>query len=244
MKVLIIGATSAIAQETARCFARDGAQLFLVARSADKLKAVAADLHVYGAQRVETYVLDVNELAEHQALLDQAISSLDGLDMLLIAHGSLGDQQFCEKSVELTIKELTTNATSVISLLTLSANYFEQQKRGCIAVISSVAGDRGRQSNYVYGTAKAAVSTFMQGLRNRLAKAGVTVLTVKPGFVDTPMTANKPKGLLFAQPRSVGQGIYKAMLEGRDIVYLPWFWRPIMFIVRCIPERIFKRLSL
>jgi decaprenylphospho-beta-D-erythro-pentofuranosid-2-ulose 2-reductase len=243
MKVLIIGATSAIAQETARCFARDGAELFLAARSAEKLTTLADDLKVRGARRVEMFVLDVNDLTRHEALLEAAISTLNGLDMLLIAHGTLGDQQLCEKSVEQTIKELTTNAISVISLLTISANYFEQQKRGCIAVISSVAGDRGRQSNYVYGTSKAAVSTFMQGLRNRLTKSGVAVLTVKPGFVDTPMTADKPKGLLFAQPRSVGQGIYKAMLQGKDIVYLPWFWRPIMLVVRSIPERVFKQLS-
>jgi short-subunit dehydrogenase len=244
MKILIIGATSAIAHETAKCFARDGAELFLVARSAEKLTVEADDLKVRGAQHVETFVLDANELERHAALLEEAIRTLDGLDMLLVAHGTLGDQQLCEKSVEQTIKELSTNAISVISLLTLSANYFEQQRRGCIAVISSVAGDRGRQSNYVYGTAKAAVSTFMQGLRNRLAKSGVAVLTIKPGFVDTPMTADKPKGLLFAQPRSVGQGIYKAMLEGKDVVYLPWFWRPIMFVVCSIPERIFKQLSL
>lgn len=243
MKVLIIGATSAIAHETAKCFARDGAELFLVARSAEKLTAVADDLKVRGAQRVETFVLDANELERHTALFDGAIRNLNGIDMLLIAHGTLGDQQRCEKSVEQTIKELSTNAISVISLLTLSANYFEQQRRGCIAVISSVAGDRGRQSNYVYGTAKAAVSTFMQGLRNRLAKSGVAVLTIKPGFVDTPMTADKPKGLLFARPRSVGEGIYKAMLQGKDVVYLPWFWRPIMFVVCNIPERIFKQLS-
>ena len=243
MKVLIIGATSAIAHETAKCFARDGAELFLVARSAEKLTTVADDLKVRGAQRIETFVLDANELEQHTALLEEAIRSLNGLDMLLIAHGTLGDQQLCEKSVEQTLKELSTNALSVISLLTLSANYFEQQRRGCIAVISSVAGDRGRQSNYVYGTAKAAVSTFMQGLRNRLAKSGVAVLTIKPGFVDTPMTADKPKGLLFAQPGSVGQGIYTAMLQGKDVIYLPWFWRPIMFVVRSIPERIFKQLS-
>lgn len=244
MKILIIGATSAIAHETAKCFARDGAELFLVARSAEKLTTLADDLKVRGAQRIETFVLDANELERHAALLDEAIRNLNGLDMLLIAHGSLGDQQLCEKSVEQTVKELSTNALSVISLLTLSANYFEQQRRGCIAVISSVAGDRGRQSNYIYGTAKAAVSTFMQGLRNRLAKADVAVLTIKPGFVDTPMTADKPKGPLFAQSRSVGEGIYKAMLQGKDVVYLPWFWRPIMFVVCSIPERVFKQLPL
>lgn len=241
---MIIGATSAIAHETAKCFAKDGAACFLVARNADKLQAIADDLKVRGAKCVETYQLDVNELEQHQALFDQALERMGSLDMLLIAHGTLGDQRKCELSVAETMKELTTNFTSVVSLLTLSANYFEQQQRGCIAVISSVAGDRGRKSSYVYGTAKGAVNIFLQGLRNRLAKCGVTVLTVKPGFVDTPMTAHLRKGLLFAQPSVVGRGVYEAMKQGKDEVYLPWFWGGIMMVIRGIPERVFKRLSL
>ncbi|MBE3558434.1 MAG: SDR family oxidoreductase [Ktedonobacteraceae bacterium] len=244
MKVLIIGATSALAHETAKYFARDGADLFLVARNAEKLTAVADDLKVRGARRTETYALDLNQLERHQEMLEQAISTLDGLDMLLIAHGTLGDQRKCERSVEETLKEFATNATSVISLLTISANYFEQQRHGCIAVISSVAGDRGRGSNYVYGSAKAAVSAFTQGLRNRLAKAGVAVVTIKPGVVATPMTAHLKKGPLMAQPQRVGEGIYQAMIKGKDVVYLPWFWRPIMLVVRSIPESVFKKMSL
>lgn len=244
MKVLIIGATSAIAQETAKCFAREGAELFLVARSDNKLSAIASDLKVRGARCAETATLDVNDFAYHRTILERANLTLGGLDMLLIAHGTLGDQCKCEQSVDKALQEFATNCTSVISLLTLSANYFEQQKHGCIAVISSVAGDRGRQSNYVYGAAKAAVSTFLQGLRNRLAKAGVAVVTIKPGFVDTPMTAHVRKGPLFASAQVVGEGIYQAMLKGKDVVYLPWYWRSIMFIVRSIPESIFKRLSL
>src|SRR5579859_1503461 len=193
MRIAIIGATSAIAYETAKHFASEGADLFLVARSAARLTTIANDLKVRGAKRVDTCELDLAELGQHQALFDAIVQAYDTpdtpntLDMLLIAHGTLGDQQLCEASVEETLKELTNNCLSVISLLTLFANYFERQKRGCIAVISSVAGDRGRQSNYVYGTSKAAVSTFLQGLRNRLYKAGVIVLTIKPGFVDTPM---------------------------------------------------------
>jgi decaprenylphospho-beta-D-erythro-pentofuranosid-2-ulose 2-reductase len=244
MKVAIIGATSAIAHETAKCFARDGAELFLVGRSAEKLATIAGDLRVRGAKRIETFQLDLNELEHHQELFDAILTTLDGLDILFIGHGTLGDQRKCELSVDETLKELSTNFTSVVSLLTISANYFEQQKRGCIAVISSVAGDRGRGSNYVYGTAKGAVTIFLQGLRNRLAKSNVVVLTIKPGFVDTPMTANIKKGLLFAQPASVGQGVYKAMQQGKDVVYLPGFWRLIMFVVKALPEGIFKRLSL
>ncbi len=242
--ILIIGAASAIAQETAKCFASDGAHLFLVARNGERLEAIAADLRVRGAQQVETFVLDLMQFDRHQELFDAAIAALGTLDMLLIAHGTLSNQQQCQRSVEETLHELNNNALSVISLLTIGANYFEQRRKGCIAVISSVAGDRGRPSNYVYGTAKAALNAFLQGLRARMAKAGVAVVTIKPGFVATPMTASVRQGLLFAQARPVGEGIYKAMQQRRDVVYLPWFWQPIMLIVRSIPESIFKRLSL
>ncbi|HLL79670.1 MAG TPA: SDR family oxidoreductase [Ktedonobacteraceae bacterium] len=244
MKILIIGATSAIAQETAKLYARDGAELFLVARSAFKLNSVKDDLVVRGAKRAETYVLDVSELDRHTEMIQAAIDTLGELDMALIAHGTLGDQRLSEESVEKALEEFTTNCTSVISLLTILANYFEQRKHGCIAVISSVAGDRGRKSNYVYGAAKGALSIFLQGLRGRLAASGVKVVTIKPGFVDTPMTASLRKGLLFASPRTVGQGIYDAMNKGKDVVYLPWFWRPIMLIVKSVPERVFKKVSL
>ena len=244
MRLLIIGATSAIASETAKFFAQDGAEFFLVGRSAIKLHDVGNDLKVRGAKRIETFVLDINDFDRHQEMIETAISTLNGLDMVLISHGTLGDQQKCQRSVVETMKEFSTNCTSVISLLTILADYFEQQRRGCIAVVSSVAGDRGRQSNYVYGAAKGAVSIFLEGLRNRLSKSGVTVVTVKPGTVDTPMTAGMKKGLLFADPHVVGQGIYQAMKGRKDVVYLPWFWRPIMLIVRSVPEAVFKKLSM
>ncbi|HTI14972.1 MAG TPA: SDR family oxidoreductase [Dictyobacter sp.] len=244
MKVVIIGASSAIAHETAKCFARDGADLFLVGRSDEKLAVVADDLRVRGAKNVTTHVQDVADLDSHEDLLQQAITVLGGMDVLYIAHGTLSDQQKSERSVAETLKELNTNGLSVISLLTIAANYFEQQRHGCIAVISSVAGDRGRKSNYVYGTAKAAVSTFLQGLRNRLASSGVTVVTVKPGFVATPMTAHLKQGPLFADAQKVGEGIYNAIQKKKDIVYLPGFWRVIMFVIKSIPEGIFKKLPL
>src|SRR5215472_11814646 len=243
-KILVIGATSAIAYETTRYFAKNHAHLYLVARNTEKLDTIKNDLQVRGATRVETCQLDLNDLDQHQQMIQSAIDTLGGLDIVLISHGTLGDQQLCQQSVAKTLEELNTNFTSVISLLTILANYFEQQRHGCIAVVTSVAGDRGRPSNYVYGTSKGAVTIFLQGLRSRLHKSGVSVLTIKPGLVDTPMTASLRKGLLFAQPGKVGKGIYKAIKKRKDVLYIPWLWRPIIFIVKSIPEGIFKRLSM
>ncbi|MCI0710593.1 MAG: SDR family oxidoreductase [Chloroflexi bacterium] len=244
LKMMIVGATSAIAQETARCFAADGASFFLVARSQEKLETLKNDLIVRGANDVYCFALDLNEFERHRELVDAAIQAMNGLDSVIIAHGTLTDQRRAEEDFEYALQELNTNAISVILLLTIISNHFEEQRKGSIAVISSVAGDRGRGSNYIYGTAKAAVSTYLQGLRNRMAKAGVNVLTVKPGFVDTPMTADVKKNFLFASPEKVGKDIYEAMKNKRDILYTPWFWMGIMMMIRNIPERIFKRLNM
>ena len=242
--ILIIGATSAIAEATARNFAQDGDRLYLVARNPERLAAVANDLKTRGATQVETVAMDANDTARHAALIAQAEAALEGLDTILIAHGTLSDQKACEASFEETLEELQTNCLSVISLLTLVANRFEEQKHGTIAVISSVAGDRGRQSNYVYGTAKAAVSIFLQGLRNRLYRSGVTVITIKPGFVDTPMTVDFRKGPLWVSPENVGRGIYRAIHRKNNVIYLPWFWKFIMVGIRLMPERFFKKMKL
>lgn len=243
-KILIIGATSAIANETAKLFAKDGAELFLVGRSGDKLQAIEADLKVRGAVSVASHKLDFTQLTGYEEMIDAAINMLGGMDAVLIAHGTLPDQKECEQSPEKMLEEYTVNCTSFLKLLTLLGNYFEKQGKGTIAVITSVAGDRGRQSNYVYGSAKGAVSLFLQGLRNRLASKGVNVLTIKPGFVDTPMTADVPKNPLFASAQKVAKGIYSAMKSGKDVVYLPGFWKIIMGIIKSVPERIFKGLKL
>lgn len=243
-KVLIIGATSAIAAETARLFAAAGDDLFLVGRNPQKTGAVANDVLVRGANRVGHRVQDLADTGQHAALPAEAIDYLGGLDIVLVAHGTLSDQAACQADYALTEQEMTTNFLSVVSLLTPLANRFEQQQHGTIAVISSVAGDRGRQSNYVYGSAKAGLSAFLQGLRNRLAKSGVAVITIKPGFVDTPMTAHIEKGSLYVGPEVIARGIYQAIETGQDVVYLPWFWWGIMTVIKHIPEPIFKRLSL
>jgi decaprenylphospho-beta-D-erythro-pentofuranosid-2-ulose 2-reductase len=243
-RVLILGATSAIAEQTARLFAARGDQLMLVARNPQRLKIISDDLQVRGARDVDYLVADLSDTTTHARLLHDATTRLNGLDLILFAYGSLGDQKACEQDFSDTLQELKTNYLSVLSLLTLIANQFEQQGHGCIVVISSVAGDRGRQSNYVYGSAKGALSIFLQGLRNRLYKSNVQVVTIKPGFVDSPMTREFKKGRLWAKPAAIARGIIKAIDKQKDVVYLPFFWRYIMFIIKLIPEKLFKRLSL
>jgi short-subunit dehydrogenase len=243
-RVLIIGATSAIAAETARVYAAYGARLFLTGRHAGRLEAVAADLGVRGASAVETALLDVTDRARCAAVVDAAWAAFGGLDVALIAHGVLPDQARCQASVDDAIAALDVNFVSAVAVLTPLANRFEAAGRGCIAVITSVAGDRGRQSNYVYGAAKGGLDRFLQGLRNRLYRAGVVVITLKPGFVDTPMTAGLKQGPLFVSPGRAGRAVHRAIERRRDIAYIPWFWRPIMGVVRALPETLFKRLTL
>jgi short-subunit dehydrogenase len=243
-KILIIGATSAIAEATARRFAQRGDSLYLLARNGERLDALLADLKLRGAAATAGARFDANDHERHAAVVAQAAEAMGGLDAVLIAHGTLPDQQACQADAALALREIGTNALSVVGLLTHVANRFEAQRGGVIAVIGSVAGDRGRQSNYVYGSAKGMLAIFLQGLRNRLQKAGVHVLTIKPGFVDTPMTAAFPKGPLWATPEQVAQAIVKAMDRRRNVLYTPFFWWGIMAIIRSIPEAIFKKLSL
>jgi short-subunit dehydrogenase len=243
-RILIVGATSAIAESTARRFAARGDALYLAGRSAERLQAIAADLKLRGAAQVDCFVIDARQFDRFAPLLQAASASLGGLDAALIAHGTLSDQAACQQSLELLREEFDVNAISVMALCCELANRFEAQGRGVIAVISSVAGDRGRQSNYVYGAAKAAVTAFTSGLRQRLYPKGVRVVTIKPGFVSTPMTAAFKKGALWATPDSVAADIVRAMDGGKAVIYTPGFWRPIMWIIRSVPETLFRRLKL
>src|ERR1035438_4552813 len=243
-RILIMGAASAIAEATARVFAARGDALFLVARDAQRLAAMADDLKVRGAAMAETFVLDARDVDQYPQLVSGAAERLGGLDAALIAHGALSDQAACEQSVAMLQDQFMINAFSVMVLCTDLANRFETQGHGVIAVISSVAGDRGKQSNYVYGAAKATVTAFTSGLRQRLYPKGVRVLTIKPGFVNTPMTAAFKKGALWAAPARVAADIVRAMDRGRSVIYTPLFWRLIMAIIKSVPETIFRRLRL
>lgn len=241
-RVLIVGATSAIAAEVARLYADRGASLVLTGRNPARLAAVGDDLRVRGATGVETEVLDLLDRDRHAPLVRRAFAG--GLDVALLAHGDLPDQQRCQADPREAARALELNLVATVELLTLLAGEFEARRAGTIAVITSVAGDRGRQSNYVYGAAKAGVTVFLQGLRQRLRSAGVRVVTLKPGFVDTPMTAHLPRNPLASSPRRAARAIYRAIEAPRDVAYIPWFWRPVMALIRAVPESLFKRLRL
>ena len=242
-KVLVIGATSAIAEHCARAWGSRGDALYLVARSEERLNTIAADIKVRGARQTYTYLMDLNDTDSHASMLDLAEAALGGIDTVLIAHGTLSNQKACEISVKETLEEITTNALSTISLLTLIANRFEANRAGAIAVISSVAGDRGRASNYVYGSAKAMVTTFTSGLRQRLHKSNVVVITIKPGFVDTPMTAEFKKGFLWVKPAAVAKKIVRAIDQRKEEVYVPAFWWAVMAVIKAIPQKFFKKIN-
>ncbi len=243
--ILIIGATSAIASACARLWAAQGASLFLVGRDTGKLEALVADLGVRGAAAAHAWPMDATDVDAHPAMLKAGEQALGRFDIALIAHGTLPNQAACEGDAALTLREFTTNGTSVIALLTVLANHFERQRSGAIAVVTSVAGDRGRPSNYVYGSAKAAISVYCEGLRARLFKAGVSLTDIRPGFVATPMTQGLPlPAALMAQPGAVARRIVAGIERGADVLYTPAFWALIMAIVRNIPRPVFKRMKL
>ncbi|MEO6964838.1 MAG: SDR family oxidoreductase [Acidobacteriaceae bacterium] len=242
--ILVLGATSAIAQAWMRLLAPSGASFFLVARNPAHLEAVIQDLATRGAAAVYAETADLDETEGHSVLLERAVAALGSLDCALIAHGVLGDQAAGEQDFSVAAASLQTNFLSAVSLVTWLANYFAAQYRGTLVVLSSVAGDRGRKSNYIYGSAKAGLNAFLAGVRNRVDREGVQVLTVRPGFVSTPMTAHVPQGPLFATPDAVAHDILKAMEHRRDVLYTPWFWRWIMTIIRAIPEWKFKKMDL
>lgn len=237
---VILGATSAVGQAVARQLAQEGLKLCLIARDEHKLSIVAQDLRARDTS-VETHVLDFDDCDSHEAL----IKSIDG-SSYWVFYGSLPDQKTCEEDWQTASKSLHTNFISVASLLTHIANSLEVRGAGSIVVMSSVAGDRGRKSNYIYGSAKGALSLFCQGLRNRLAASGVQLMTVKPGFIDTPMTSDIPKtpAVLWASPEQVANDMVSGWKKKKDVIYTRWFWFYILLIIKSIPERIFKKMSL
>lgn len=242
-KIIILGATSTIAIACARLWANDNCEFILVARNTEKLSQVAEDLTARGSI-VHTLTFDLSDYTTHEALINSCYDKINNIDILLTAYGTLPDQDECEKNTDVALQEFHTNGLSVISLINRLAMKMEKQEQGTIAVISSVAGDRGRASNYLYGAAKSAVSTYCSGLRARLSRTGIHVLTIKPGFVDTQMTQHLtlPEKLT-ASPEQVAHDISDAITSKKDVLYTRWFWRYIMLIIVIIPNRIFKKMK-
>jgi decaprenylphospho-beta-D-erythro-pentofuranosid-2-ulose 2-reductase len=243
--ILIMGATSGIAEAVARRYAEQGARLFLTARNRARLETVSADLSVRGAREVHSFVMDANDYERLPELVDVAWKAFGTIDVALIAYGTLPDQRRADVDLQYALAEFRTNTESVIACLSVLAGRLELEGRGVIAVIGSVAGDRGRASNYFYGAAKAAIDTYASGLRARLFRRGIHVLTIKPGFVSTSMTDNlNLPTWLTATPQAVARDIQRAIDNKKNILYTPWFWRWILLIIRWIPEPIFKRTNL
>ena len=241
--VVVVGATSAVAQAAIRVWAQRVQALTLIARNADELARIAADARLRGAASVTTMIGDLAEVA----FITESVRSMQVPRIALIAYGSLSDSARADSDPAYLAQELHTNFVSAaLWAQTLAERMASDSARGgSIAVISSVAGDRGRGSNHAYGAAKAGLTAFCSGLRARMAARRVHVVTVKPGFIDSPMTAHiAKKGALWATPEAIAAGIVRAIDNKRDVVYLPGFWRFIMLIITHVPERIFKRLKI
>jgi len=240
--VLIVGAKSDIAKALAHEYARQGFDLYLAARYSARLESEALDLRIRYGVKIAIFELDITAYEAHASFYEDLEPKPVGVIMVV---GYLGNQAKAESDFSETMRIIETNYSGCISLLNIIANDLEQRKTGFIVGISSVAGDRGRKSNYLYGSAKGAFTIYLSGLRNRLSKPGVHVLTVKPGFVETRMTKgmNLP-GRLTSTPAEVAHDIFAAQQKRKDVLYTKWFWRFIMLIIRHLPESIFKKMNL
>jgi decaprenylphospho-beta-D-erythro-pentofuranosid-2-ulose 2-reductase len=244
-RAALFGAASGIAEQAARLWAERGDRLVLVARDAATLERIADDLKVRGAAQAETIVADFAALESLGEVAAKAWAALGGLDVALVAYGTLPDQKRTEADPAALQEALLLNFASPAALVNILAARFEAQGAGTLAVITSVAGDRGRQSNYAYGAAKGGLQHFLEGLRHRLQAASVRVLDVRPGFVATRMTAHLPRGgPLWAAPEKVAKDIVAAVDGGREVLYTPAFWRGIMLAVRSLPRPLFHRTKL
>jgi decaprenylphospho-beta-D-erythro-pentofuranosid-2-ulose 2-reductase len=245
-KVIILGALSAIAEAAAREWADARASLMLAARSRNQLEAVASDLRVRGAQ-VYTHIADLSSPWAAEAL-EELVTRLGGVDIVLLAYGVLGDQKLAEHDPVEAQRILNTNFTSAIAWCLAVANVLERQRRGTLIVIGSVAGDRGRGSNYIYGASKGGLGVLVQGLAHRLAPVGAQAILIKPGLVDTPMTAEIARnGLLWTKPQTIARAIVAAGRQAKrsaTVVHCPWFWRWIILILWLMPTGLFHRTRL
>lgn len=244
MTVLILGATSPIARAVANEYAELGHDIFLAARDRDEAQRIASDIAIRYEVRTTAAAFDAVQTGTHAELLEHVEAALGAIDVAVLAFGAMGEQEESQDDFASARRVIDTNYTGAVSICELLAAAMVERGRGTIIGISSVAGERGRKSNYVYGSAKGAFTLYLGGLRNRLTEHGVGVLTVKLGFVDTRMTFGMETAIPVASPEEAARAIVGAARNGRDVLYYPRFWRPIMGVIRAIPERLFKKLSL
>ena len=242
--LLILGATSGISRAYIDLVCARFEKVVLVARSGEKLSQLASHVSAISNAKVETVVADLADSDKHADLVSEVVARVGSIDLALISYGVLTDQSRCAEDASYAMTQFNLNGTSTISLSLHLAKQMEQQGSGTLAVIGSVAGDRGRRSNYCYGAAKSAVESFLAGLRSDMQKHNVHVLTIKPGFIDTPMTRDIKKGALWVGADKAASDIDSAIQKKKNILYTPWFWRYIMLIIKSIPEFIFKKLPL
>jgi short-subunit dehydrogenase len=243
--VLILGANAGIGRALAAEFASHQYDLILAGRDLGELQALAADLNLRHKVSARAERVDVLEFEALESALAACIAPAgDSLEGAVLCIGYVGDPETARKDLNEARRILDTNFTGSVLALHVLANHFEQKRKGFICALSSVAGDRGRQSNYLYGSAKGGLTTYLQGLRNRLYHSGVHVITVKPGFVDTRMVFGKAKLPLVASPGAVARDIYHAVKSKKNLTYVPWFWRVIMGVLCLIPDGQFKKLKL
>jgi decaprenylphospho-beta-D-erythro-pentofuranosid-2-ulose 2-reductase len=243
--VIIVGATSGIGRAITRRLAEAGYSLILAGRDLDALDEIAIDVQVRFGGKAEARRFEALEFDGHAVFFNECIEAFAGkLSGLVLCHGQMPEQDDAARDFALARRMIEVNYLSSVSLLGLAATYFESAQEGFIAAITSVAGDRGRASNYLYGSSKSALSTVLAGLRVRLAKSGVGVVDVRPGFVDTQLTWGRPGMFLVASPDRVAQDVYRGIVKNRAVVYTPFFWAAIMAVIRRIPDVVFRRLSL
>lgn len=240
--ILIIGAKSDIAKEIAKIYATNGFNLYLAGRNISQLKEFASDISIRNNTDVLLKECDITDFDAHQTFYKSLEPKPDGV---IVVSGYMTEQTLCETDFTEALNTLNVNYVGAVGLLNIVANDFEQRKQGFIIGVSSVAGERGRQKNYIYGSSKAGFTSYLSGLRNRLYKANVHVLTVKPGFVDTQMTKHLDlPAKLTAQPADVAKAIYKAQNKGKNTLYTKPVWGLIMLVIRLIPESMFKKMDL
>jgi len=242
--VVILGATSAVARAVAIEFGRAGYHVVLGARDLDENEAVATDLRVRCNVEADALPFEAEDCAGHRAFFDACLERLgDRLEGVVVCFGFMDDQAKAQEDFAVARRTIDVNYTVAVSILEIFAGHFEQRGGGFIAVLSSVAGDRGKQGNYIYGSAKAGLTAYLEGLRNRLFRSKVAVTTIKPGFMDTKMTFGMDlRGAM--TPEAAGKAIFAAIKKRKNVAYIPWPWRYIMLIIRHIPEAIFKRMKM